>query len=177
MSAGTLLAALAQLVILGGTGYAVGNRILRKVFSERHFGAPERALAAVIGILVFSVALMLAHIATRGFVFGTPGVVPLAALVVLGVSMRVPSRPRPRRWDVVALILLGAVLMGIYLVPALAAGSSVRTGDPPWHLGWTEQLLAGEPVPVGPAPELARNAYPWGYHSVIATAVRLVPGT
>jgi hypothetical protein len=59
----------------------------------------------------------------------------------------------------------------------LTGGSGVRTGDPPWHLGWTEQLLAGESVPTGPAPELARNAYPWGYHAILATTVRLVPGS
>jgi hypothetical protein len=53
----------------------------------------------------------------------------------------------------------------------------VRTGDPPWHLGWTQQLLGGEAVPNGPAPEFGRNAYPWGWHAVLATMVRLVPGS
>ena len=48
---------------------------------------------------------------------------------------------------------------------------------PPWHLGWTEQLLGGDPFPTGPAPEFGRNAYPWGLHATMATMVRLAPGT
>ncbi len=65
----------------------------------------------------------------------------------------------------------------IYVLPVILNGTGVRTGDPPWHLGWTQQLLHGLPVPVGPAPEIARNSYPWGLHGMLASLTRLVPGS
>jgi hypothetical protein len=69
------------------------------------------------------------------------------------------------------------VLFTLFALPAIDGGSGVRSGDSPWHLGWTEQLLAGEPTPSGPAPNAENNAYPWGFHAVLAALVRLVPGT
>jgi len=175
VSAGTLAGAFLQLVLLGSVGWVIGTLILERVHPDEPRpapGLPERGLAAFGGAIVFSVALMTMHIVTGGAVFGIAGVVPAigAAVLVLGRRrMRVGSVP------VLKLTLAAAVLLVVYMTPALAAGSSIRTGDPPWHLGWSQQLLAGEPVPTGPAPEFGRNAYPWGLHAVMATAVRFVP--
>lgn len=165
-----------QLIALCGVGWALGNLVLDRVVEDRDaVGPPERALAAVAGAILFSVGAMALNIILGGVVFGTVAAVPLIGLVTfflcrrhLVVGGRVP-------WmRVIAAI---ALVSSIYLAPALVGGSSIRTGDPPWHLGWTAQLLAGEPVPTGPAPEFGRNAYPWGLHAVMASAVRLVPGT
>ena len=88
----------------------------------------------------------------------------------------VVTRSRIAAWAAIAFHV--AALVALFVVPVVAGGTSVRTGDPPWHLGWTQQLLEGERLPSGPAPpELARNSYPWGFHALIATLVRLVPGT
>lgn len=174
MSAGTILGALIQLLLMTAVGWGIGNFVLDRCSDEDRRGTAERALAAVGGAVAFSVAAMLAHIVTGGAVFGVPGVVPFLGAMSL-VATRRHLRMGPVRWARLALAAL--VLLALYLTPALEGGSSLRTGDPPWHLGWTEQLLEGEPVPTGPAPEFGRNAYPWGLHAVMATAVRLVPGS
>ncbi|HVF54470.1 MAG TPA: hypothetical protein VNC78_12815 [Actinomycetota bacterium] len=157
-------------------GWATGELILSRWPAPRGWGFPERALMAIAGFVLFAVGLMVLHIVTGGAVFGTSWIVPLLAAVVL-IVWRHPRSQLPSRTALGAAIGLAAVLLLIYAGPAIAGGSGTRTGDPPWHLGWTNQLLDGEPVPEGPAPELARNAYPWGLHAVMATMVRLVPGS
>ncbi|HEX2049858.1 MAG TPA: hypothetical protein VHJ34_04395 [Actinomycetota bacterium] len=167
-----------QVAIAAAIGWTVAQRAVDRLVpapARAAFGLPERALAALAGFLAFCVGLMLAHVVSGGAVFGSRAPVPLAgaALVVAGVRAR--AWPRAVPWARVA----GAavVLIALYVGPVLATGSGVRDGDLPWHMGWTEQLLHGEPVPTGPAPELGRNAYPWGFHALAATLVRLVPGT
>lgn len=138
---------------------------------------PEHALFSLVGFVAFSCVLMVGNLVLGGAVFGVPVVAPLAALGIVGAALRYPDRLRAGRipWRAIAVMV---VALGIvYVTPALAGGSSVRTGDATWHLGWTEQLLHGEPVPTGPAPEFGRNAYPWGYHAVVATMTRVVPGS
>lgn len=158
-------------------GWVFSELIVRTVLAKRAdwLGLPERCLFAVAGFVVLAAGLMVAHLITGGAVFGTPFVVPVAALLLLVGGWRRVGLPRGIEWPQAAAFF--ALLLVLFLVPALMGGSSVRTGDPPWHLGWTEQLLEGEPIPTGPAPEYSRNAYPWGWHAVLATLVRLVPGS
>lgn len=174
----TLLAALVQLIVGLAVGWVVGRRLLRRFGGVDEFGAVEQSLAAVAGLVVFSVGLMVGQIVTGGAIFGLPGPVPIigAAVLWLGRSelKEIPvvlGRPRA------GVAVLAVALIALYLVPVLLGGPPIRTGDPPLHMGWTEQMLAGEPIPVGPAPEVARNAYPWGFHAVMAALVRLVPGS
>lgn len=184
MTVTTLLFVLAQLlactVLAWACGVLVLARIEPRIAASRAqvFGAPERALVSALSFLGLSVALMVAHIVSGGAVLGLAGPVPLIGLgiVLMALRERPPPLPTFRRKHLV-LLLLGVLLATLYALPVLVAGSGVRTGDPPWHLGWTEQLLAGEPVPTGPAPEFGRNAYPWGFHGVLATMVRAVPGS
>ena len=173
----TLVGALFQVVAFALLGWIVSELVIRTVLKEHAawLGLPERCLFAVTGFVVFSSGLMVAHVITGGVVFGTPFAVPLIAVIGMFLARGRIDMPRGIAWPQTAAFV--CVLLLIYLVPVLLGGSSVRTGDPPWHLGWTEQLLSGEPVPTGPAPEYSRNAYPWGWHAVIATLVRLVPGT
>ena len=184
MTATTLLFVLAQLLACTALAWACGVPVLARLEPRittspaQAFGAPERALVSALSFFALSVVLMVGHIVTGGAVFGIPGLVPAIGLVlvIVAVKRRRPPAPTVSR-NHAGLVALGIVLVGLYAVPVLVAGSGVRTGDPPWHLGWTEQLLAGEPVPTGPAPEFGRNAYPWGFHSVLATMVRAVPGS
>jgi hypothetical protein len=180
VSAGDLALVLAQLLCFVLVGWATARLLLRAAELD-DLGMVERAALTTAGFVSFAVVAMLLNVVTRGGVFGNPVAVPVlagvpvAAWVALGLA-------RP---DVAALraargrgpLLLALALGTIYVLPVVLAGSGVRTGDAPWHLGWTEQLLAGDPVPAGPAPDLARNAYPWGYHSVLASLVRLAPSS
>ncbi|HET7483275.1 MAG TPA: hypothetical protein VFK89_10480 [Actinomycetota bacterium] len=177
MAFGTLAGALAQAVVVFVVGWIVGDVILRRVFGDRitDIGVPERALCGIVGFVALSVAFELANIVTGGAVFGVPFVIPAVTLVGLVLARRHVQAPHGVEW--VKTMTLSIPLVVLYLVPVIAGGSGVRTGDPPWHLGWTEQLLHGEVVPTGPAAEYARNAYPWGWHAVLATVTRLVPST
>ena len=162
-------------------GWIVADVLLRPLIARHpvlddRLGTPERLLVAICSFVLLCVGLMLLHIITGGVVFGVPWVVPVIAVAILiyGVLRRMrPPRPRPP----VALFAAAAIIGTLYLLPLLVAGTGARTGDTPWHMGWTQQLLAGEPVPTGPAPEFGSNAYPWGWHAVNATLVRAIPGS
>ena len=180
MSPGDVALVTLQLCLCALVGWASSGLLLR--WAGVTLDLVERAVAAVAGIVGFAVAGMVLNLITGGAVFGLPGVVPVlaaglvAAWVATGTArVDVAQIKEERSWRGPLLLALGLAVL--YLLPVLLEGSGVRTGDPPWHLGWTEQLLGGEPVPVGPAPELARNAYPWGYHALLAALVRLLPGT
>ncbi|HEX2293954.1 MAG TPA: hypothetical protein VHN37_01445 [Actinomycetota bacterium] len=180
MSAGDLALVLAQLLLFALVGWSTA-RLLQRVAGLGDLGVVERAALVPVGFLCFSVAAMLFNVVSRGAVFANAAAVPLLACVPVvlwartGLARSDARELRGARWR--GALLLGAALAALYFLPVLLAGSGVRTGDPPWHLGWTEQLLGGEPVPVGPAAELARNAYPWGYHAALAGLVRLVPSS
>ncbi len=137
-------------------------------------GLPERALTAVAGFVLFCVVLMVGHILTSGAIFSHALPVPVAGLAVLVYGAARGSWPRRVPWRKLAGAAL--VLSALFVFPVVAGGSSLKTGDSLWHMGWTNQLLSGEAVPVGPAPGLADNAYPWGFHALLATMTRLVPG-
>jgi hypothetical protein len=170
--------ALAMAGVTFVAGWVVGDRLLRWVFSRSDrtgIGKPERALAALVGVVVLATALMVLNAASAGHVFDNPVVIPVIAGGLVALGIRARAWPRSIPWVRLALVLL--ILGALFVLPAIRAGSGLRTGDTPWHLGWTEQLLAGEILPTGIAPELARNAYPWGFHAVLATMVRLIPGS
>lgn len=176
-------ASLAQALTFALLGWATGGWLIAKVDRARDeraeksaFGWPERLLMGAAGGVLASVALMVANLVLGGVVFGIPGVVPVLALALVLLRRRSLADLRAIPWRAIAVfVLLAGVLWGL---PTLLSGTAARTGDIPWHLGWTEQLLAGEPVPEGPAPAaVAENAYPWGFHAVLATLVRLVPGS
>ncbi len=175
MSPGTIIGALAQLTFLILVGWATSEAVARRIGALNELGGPERTLLALAGAVVSAVALMVGHVVTGGAVFGVVGLVPALAILWLVACRRLLKLPRRLPWR--PLLAFAVLLFVIYAIPAWLGGSGVRTGDSPWHLGWSEQLLAGEAVPTGPAPEFGRNAYPWGWHAVIATMVRLVPGT
>ncbi|MGH2753220.1 MAG: hypothetical protein ACRDLB_02200 [Actinomycetota bacterium] len=198
MEAGTIVGIVLQLASCGLVALACGDLLLQWAalvpkrkprratepsatpsFVTVWAGGPERTLAALCGFVLFAAALMVLHIVTGGFLFQARYATLALAAAVLFVWVRQRPAPRPpgSRRAMVLLLVLGAVLLLVYARPALVSGSSIRTGDPPWHLGWTEQILGGDALPTGPAPEFGRNAYPWGLHATMATMVRLAPGT
>jgi hypothetical protein len=176
---GFFAATLAQLLAVAVVGWIVSDLFVQ--WLERRepvppdLGLAERALLGVAGFSLFCVALMVLHLVTGGAVFGAPVVVPILGVLLLVAGFRRVRAPREIPW--LPLAVFAFVLLAIFVVPDLRTGSGVRTGDPPWHLGWTQQLLHGEATPTGPAPEFGRNAYPWGLHAVMATMTRLVPGS
>lgn len=174
MTTTTLAFITGQLLSVAVVGWAVGDWALSRI-AGREVGLCERALAAVLGFIAFALGLMVGHIIAGGVVFGTSWLVPVAGSAVVIFGIRRKAWPRSVPW--VPLVAAVALLGALFLLPAVSGGSGVRTGDIPWHLGWSEQLLGGEPVPTGPAPEYGENAYPWGFHAVIATIVRMVPGS
>jgi hypothetical protein len=181
----TIAGALAQ-VLLGLTaGWIVAGAALEWAGREGHsapesgpggaVGWPERALFAVIGFVALAVLLMIGHLVTMGAVFGEPFLVPAVGLALVAVGCARGRLPSGIPW--LRLALFAVLLIAIYEVPVLLEGSGVRAGDASFHMGWTQELLGGDPMPSGPAPAFGRNAYPWGFHAVMATMVRLVPGT
>lgn len=184
MTPSTLLFLTTQLIVCVAVAWACGVLVLARLSprieasSAQSFGVPERALTSALSFLALGVVLMVGNIVTGGAVFAARWLVPVVgiALVIRAMRERPLRRPSMDRKHI-GVVVLGVLLIAIFVVPVLLTGSGVRAGDPPWHLGWTEQLLAGEPVPTGPAPEFGRNAYPWGFHAVLATMVRLTPGS
>ncbi len=181
MSLASLAAALAGMAVMLALGWIVADVLLRSLIGrwpelDDRLGTPERLLLAICSFVLLSVGLMLCHIISGGAVFGIPWVVPVigVAIVILGVLRKV-TWPQPR--SLLAWLAAAAIVGTLYLLPLFIAGTGARTGDTPWHMGWTEQLLAGDPVPTGPAPEFGSNAYPWGWHAVNATLVRAIPGS
>lgn len=154
---------------------ARGSRLRDDETGRESLGLPERALCAISGFVAFAALLMVANLVTGGAVFGSAFVVAvIAAAVIAAGALR---RRWPSRVPWLKVVLFALVVVAIYWSPVLLEGSGVRAGDASFHMGWTQELLGGEPIPRGPAPELGRNAYPWGFHAVMATMVRLVPGT
>jgi hypothetical protein len=195
VSASTLLGALAQVALIFLVGWVTGDLIVRLTaprasttdagsshlassepgWPSEGFGLPERALLAIAGFLGWCIVLMIGHIVSGGAMFGVAPAAPVVTAVLVAALWRRTSWPRRVPWP--QIVAAAFVLFTLFALPAIDGGSGVRTGDAPWHLGWTEQLLAGEPTPSGPAPNAESNAYPWGFHAVLATLVRLVPGT
>lgn len=179
MTLPVLAGALAQVILFAMIGWVLGDLALRSLARKSaaaDVGLPERVLISFAAFVAFAVVLMIGNIVSGGAFFGLAGVVPTLAVTVVLVWGRRAERPRGMRMRF--LIPSAVLLLALWSLPVFASGSAAKTGDIAWHLGWTEQLLGGEPVPEGPAPEeVAENAYPWGFHALMATLVRLVPGT
>jgi len=173
-----VVAVAAQVALFLLIGGSVGAWLYRLAVpgAEVRIPLPEQLALAYPGFVLFATVLMVVHRVVGGRVFSNPVVVLVAAALVLWRLPR-PQIVWPARRSLMAALLFAVVLLVLYMAPVIAGGSSVRMGDPPWHLGWTEQLLRGEAVPSGPAAAFARNAYPWGYHATLASLVRLVPGS
>ncbi|MBA2312265.1 MAG: hypothetical protein H0V97_05620 [Actinobacteria bacterium] len=176
-----LVRTLASFVAIVGVGWVCGDMLLdwvrgrKREAGGRNRDLPERALAAVVGLCAFCLVLMFANIVLGGAVFGTSAIVPLVSggILIYGAA----SRRWPSGVPWMKVLAAALLLSALFIWPVLRGGSGARTGDTPWHLGWTEQLLGGQPVPTGPAPGYSQNAYPWGWHALMATTTRVVPGS
>jgi len=145
---------------------------------------------AFFGACLFSLAVMLAHIATRGLVLASPWLVRAITGVVFAVlavrkliaRRRAGARkeeaaegkgPRGRvAWLLGLMVAAGLLVWGSPVVRSpLTLG-----GDTSLHAGWASQLLNGEAIPSAPLTGDIPNFYPWLFHSIVAVLARLTPG-
>ena len=158
-------------------GYLVSDALLgRRLDAITHWGL------AFVGLCLFSLALMLAHIVTGGWVFATLWPAPaLTAVVFLGLAGRKVMALRSSGWNLRpsrdGLIALGLVVIAllVWCSPVVRSLPLDSGGDVYLHTGWTSQLLNGETTPSAAITGEIPNFYPWLGHSLMATLARSLP--
>lgn len=158
-------------------GYLVSDAVLgRRVDAITHWGL------AFVGVCAFSLALMLVHIVTGGWVFASLWVTPVVtAVVFLGLAGRKVMAWRSSGWkwrpSGDALVALGLVLVAllVWCSPVVRSLPLDSGGDVYLHTGWTSQLLNGETTPSAAITGDIPNFYPWLGHSLMATLARSLP--
>jgi hypothetical protein len=171
--------ALAIAFLLFGLGYLLARPIARWIGS----GTVVALALAVPALCAFVFGLMLIHIATRGAILSTPWLPPvavLATLLVLGrraIAHRVEPPQRAARAEIFAALALVVVALLVWGSPVFRLlPLDTTTGDLPWHMGLSSQLLNGESTPSAAVTGSVPSYYPWLYHSVIAFVARFTPG-
>jgi hypothetical protein len=163
-------------VLLLMFGYLLADALLGRSGVDRatRWGLAFPALAA------YAFLLMLAHIATRGWVFShawfTRGITGVFAAALLARwILRRDRRPLDaiEIWGLVGMTVLGLLVWGSPVFRMLPLDSH---GDMPFHMGWASQLLVGESTPSAPLSGNIPNGYPWLYHSLVALIALFTPG-
>jgi hypothetical protein len=157
-------------------GYLVSDALLgRRVDAITHWGL------AFVGMCLFSLALMLVHIVTGGWVFASPWAAPVVtAVVFLGlagrkvITLRSAGWPRPSGEALIALGLVVVALL-VWCSPVVRSLPLDSDGDVYLHTGWTSQLLNGETTPSAAITGEIPNFYPWLGHSLMAMLARSLP--
>lgn len=169
--------------VLAAVLLAFGYLLADAALSGRDVDRVTRWGLALPCLIAYALVLMLLHIITRGGVLSNAWLVrglTLSLLFLLAVR-KLKDRPlsdrkrgaAPAAWAMVALTLLGVAL---WCVPIFRLLPIDVTGDNNQHMGWTGQLLNGEPTPsVGLIAEVP-NSYPWLYHATTAVIANLIPG-
>jgi hypothetical protein len=134
-------------------------------------------------LVAYSLALMLAHMATGGLLFQNDLAVRLVVgLTAAGLAAFSIVRWRrlahsPRDQAVFALgIGTSALAVLVWFSPLVRIFPIGTKGDIAIHSGWTEQLLNGEALPSSPITGDVPNYYPWLFHALLATVTRVTPG-
>ena len=172
-----LVAGLQALVVAGlllGFGYLIADALA----GRRGFDEVDRWGLSLFGLAGFSVAMMLVHLATRGWLFAHPAAV-VGAIALTGGTLlvrrvaRSADRDGKHLWIAAGLVVASVVVWG---TPVARMMPLTATADTQLHNGWIEQLLAGDPmfeaVLTGDVP----NYYPWMFHSLGAITSTLTPG-
>lgn len=138
---------------------------------------------AVPGLMLFSLALMLVHIATGGAIFSNLVLVRAITLLLLAVLIgrrvvrgkRAPvDSERGHLWLPLVAVAIGFLLwcIPIFVITPLNFGVDIRL-----HMGWASQLFNGETTPTSGITGDIPNGYPWLFHALTALVSALTPGT
>lgn len=180
---------------------ALGWLIVDLLLGARVFGSVTRFGLSFAGVELFSTALMCLHMASGGRILSSDWITRgitiavfvalLARRVILDGRRRHPQegersvrggrrhssaglRGRGALIGAFAILCVGLIVWGL---PAFQIFPMPAEGDVgALHLGWTTQLLNGEPTPSGFITGDIPNLYPWGYHALLATLTRFTPG-
>jgi len=171
-----VLAAVAATAGLFAFGYLLAGIPARRLTLDR----VHRLALALPALLTWSLALMVLHVVTGGWVFATPwavrGLTIAAAVGAAILELRRGGGERAPRADLlVALAMVGLGLI-VWGSPALRLLPLHQSGDTAWHVGWSQQLMDGDCFPTAAIPGDVPNYYPWLFHALLATIAPFVPG-
>ncbi len=142
------------------------------------------ASLALPGLLLYSLCLMLLHIASGGRILASPIATRALTLIVFLACLAVVRRRRSLRAErrVVPRIewaaLIGTAFLALVVwgLPLLARTPVYYQGDEGSHLGWINQLLNGDTVPTSALAGVP-NYYPWLFHGLGALLTWFTPGS
>lgn len=169
-----------------GFGYLLADALADRAFAKLPLAA--RWGLAVPAVALYTIALMLVHIASGGRLLSNPwltrgvtAAVALALLVRKGSRLRRraggadPGRSAERRgmWAAAAMAIVGVVVWGIAVFQLLPLNAY---GDIPGHVGWAMQILDGETTPSASVTGYVPNYYPWLYHAMLALLAQFSMG-
>ena len=179
---GPLLAGV-QATLVAATFLFLGYLVVDCLIGRR-IDRPTAWGLALPGLFLFSLPLMLVHIASGGRVFSSPVATwVLALLLAIGlVLIKSLRRRRPSAeqkwvrvdlWIVLALLALGLFVWGspIFRLLPLHYGFDIRL-----HLGWGAQLMNGHSTPTSGMTGEIPNYYPWMFHALMALVTHFTPG-
>lgn len=175
-----LVAGLQALVVAGlllGLGYLIADVIA----GDRDVNETTRWGLSLFGLSTFAFVMMLAHLATRGWLFSHPGVVSIVVGATLAVLLiRRVRRGRERDRDNSHLWIAGLLVVASVLIwgsPVARMMPLTATADTQLHNGWIEQLTSGDTMFGAALTGDVPNYYPWMFHSVGAITASITPGS
>jgi hypothetical protein len=175
--------AAAEAVLVAGLFLLFGYALV-DAFAHRSLDAPTRWGLAVPALLFFVVILSVVHLASGGRVFSHPGVTRATTLAaIVAVAFRVRRRrtgeegePDRSGRELVIVGTAAALGVAVWCIPLAQLLPLDFKGDTSIHMGWANQLVAGEPAPSGPITGDIPNYYPWLFHSLLAYLSHFTPG-
>jgi hypothetical protein len=163
-------------VVVGGGLLAFGY-LLVDTFLRDKADMVTRLGLSLAGVCAFSLALMVAHMATGGAVFSNPWLVrgPTAAAVIALSIRKIGRREANGSWW----LWLGVALLAATIVwgtPVFRMLPLTSTADTQLHNGWIRQLMNGETTPGAVITGDVPNYYPWLFHALGGLTTYLTPG-
>jgi hypothetical protein len=159
-------------------GYLIASRLFGK--SGDSVLAWALALPCLVG---YALILMLAHMATGGWMFSHGWfiriVTALIALILMVARIRAPSKSDEQATSTRMLWLgFGLVIAALILwsYPTLELFPLHYSPDTRAHMGWANQLLNGLPAPTAALSGEIPNFYPWLFHAFTALVSLFTPG-
>lgn len=167
-----------EAVVIAGVLLVLGYLIVDAVAGKRDLDEVERWGLALGGLCAFSLAMMVVHIGTSGWLFTQEWLV-IGVTAVTTLGLLIPRVASTRERDHSHALLAG----GLVLVAVVVWGSPVfrmmpltATADTQLHNGWIDQLLAGETTPGATLTGDVPNYYPWLFHALGAVTTTITPG-